>query len=244
MTWLPGCPGNSRETGFSLNSTFPDGQVEHHLLDLSRVRDDRSVSRHTVHVEDDVLTQQTLEHLLEIRDDLAEVEDLRLQHLFAAECEKLSRKHGGALRGFADFQDLPVEGIFRQEALQRQVAVAEHRCQQIVEIVRHTPCKPADRFHLLRLVQLGLEFYLGVLALLAPRNVARDRKHARDFLAVDTERNQHSVEPYFAAGKSYFVLQEKGASDPGYGLDIPQQLGARLGREEAAEILLNDLFRG
>src|SRR3989442_15876576 len=57
--------------------------------------------------------------------------------------------------------------------LLRELAVAEDRTQDVVEVVRDAACERAHRFHLLRLAELSLETLLLGLGLLALNGDAR-----------------------------------------------------------------------
>src|SRR5687767_6815960 len=48
--------------------------------------------------------------------------------------------------------------VVRQLPL-NQLAKPQDRCEQVVEVVRDTTCKPADRLHLLCLKKLPLELF-------------------------------------------------------------------------------------
>src|SRR2546427_395102 len=80
-----------------------------------------------------------------------EVDDLRLQHLLAAEREQLARELAGALRGFADLSDVIPGRRAGREVLEQQLAITEDYGEQVIEVMRHAAGQPPDRLHLLRL---------------------------------------------------------------------------------------------
>jgi hypothetical protein len=59
----------------------------------------------------DVLADHAPEHLLHVRDDLVDVEDPRLQHLLATECQELPREAGGPFGGLLDLLDPLPTGV-------------------------------------------------------------------------------------------------------------------------------------
>ncbi len=67
---------------------------------------------------------------------------------------------GGAIGVLLDLHDVGKGRVARPEPHQQQVAEADHRGQQIVEIVRHPAGKLADGLHFLRLCELDFEVLL------------------------------------------------------------------------------------
>ena len=72
----------------------------------------------------------------------------------------MSHQIGGAVGVLLDLHDVGKRGIARLEAHQQEVAEANHRGQQIVEIMRDTAGQLADRLHLLRLGELDFQVLL------------------------------------------------------------------------------------
>ena len=107
--------------------------------------------------EHDVLADEPVQQTLGVPDDLVEVQYLWLQDLPAAEGEKLSRERCRTLAGAAHVLDIGARGMARLEFLEHEVAVAEDRRQQVVEVVRDAAGQAADRLHFARLHQLVLE---------------------------------------------------------------------------------------
>ena len=87
----------------------------------------------------------------------ASASTLRLQRLLAREGEQLAHQAGGAHRVLPHLVDLGEGGIAGRVAHQQQIAIADDRLQQIVEVVRDAARELADRLHLLRLRELRLE---------------------------------------------------------------------------------------
>ena len=64
-----------------------DGEIEQHLLDLVRVDADLAERRVDGRLQEDVLTEDALQHPLDVSDHPAERDDTRLEHLLPAERE-------------------------------------------------------------------------------------------------------------------------------------------------------------
>lgn len=96
------------------------------------------------------------EGILHLEEDVVEVGDLGVQHLFAAEGQELVGQSVGPLGRVADLLKLiPRQAPFGVLG-QQQVAVALDDRQLIVEIVGDPAGQPADGLHLLRLAELLL----------------------------------------------------------------------------------------
>src|ERR1700676_5809683 len=91
----------------------------------------------------------------------------------AAECEDpLDQCLGAASRMNHLIEVTPRHAPLYQVFL-RELAVAEDRAQDVVEVVRDAACERAHCFHLLRLTELSLEALLRVFGLLALNGDAR-----------------------------------------------------------------------
>ena len=134
-----------------------DGEVQNHLLDLARVRNDlpHVIREHAHQV--DVLADEAPQHLFHPRDDAIRLEHPRLQHLLAAKREELARERLRPARRRADLFDRLPFGVAVGEALLEQFGVAGDGGEHVVEIVGDAASELPDRFHLLGLAQLGLE---------------------------------------------------------------------------------------
>ncbi len=127
------------------------GQIEHHLLDLTRV--DHQPSQPFVQVEPNlhVLAQQASHHFGQAAQNLIQIHHSRLEQLLATESQQLLRQRRGALTGPVDLEHVGARRRRFRHRVEQQEAVAEDDRQQVVEIVGDTPGEPADRLHLLGL---------------------------------------------------------------------------------------------
>ena len=134
-----------------------DGEVDDHLLELARIGADRAEVAAMLDLELDPLAEQPLEQVRDLGDDVGQLEHLRAQRLLAREGEQLAGQAGGAVRVGADLLDVVIVAVARRVAHQHQVASAEDRGQDVVEIVGDAAGELADRLHLGRLGDLALE---------------------------------------------------------------------------------------
>ena len=135
-----------------------DGEVHDDLLELTRIGFDASQSGLQRRHQDDVLADQSPQHVVHLRDDGVEVEDPRLEHLLPAEGEELAGEGGGALRRLEDLAPPSAAArSSRDQAPQDDVAVADDDAEDVVEVVGDAAGQPADRLHLLRLAELLLQ---------------------------------------------------------------------------------------
>ena len=111
----------------------------------------------------DRLAEQPLQQVRHFRDHVGQLEHLRAQRLLAREGEQLAGQAGGAVRVGLDLLDVVIVAVARRVAHQHQVAMADDRGQDVVEVVRDAAGELADRLHLGRLRDLPLE--LGFLAI-------------------------------------------------------------------------------
>ena len=103
-----------------------------------------------------MITEEPLEHSANVRDDYVDVETRRQQHLLPAEGEQLPRQCGGATGRLNDLFSVTSQRTGGKTVPQKLGVSADDR-QQVVEVVRNPAGEQADRFHLLRLSDLGLE---------------------------------------------------------------------------------------
>src|ERR1700687_2673645 len=89
--------------------------------------------------------------------DLVKVEDRRLEDLLAAESQQLAHEGLRAVRALHDFRYFAAETVIAGLDWKGQLRIAADDGQEIVEIVRDTAGKPAERLHFLRLAQLLFE---------------------------------------------------------------------------------------
>ena len=120
----------------------------------------------------DRLAEQALEQMRHFADHVGQLQHLRAKRLLARESEQLPGQAGGAVGVRLDLLDVVIVAVARRMAHQHQVAMADDRGQDIVEIVRDAAGELADRLHLGRLRDLALE--LGFLAI-----VLEQQQHRR-----------------------------------------------------------------
>ena len=111
------------------------------------------------------LAEQPLQQVRDFGDDVGQLQHLRPQRLLAREGEQLAGQAGGAVGILADLLDVVIIAVARRVAHQHQVAMADDRGQDIVEIVRDAAGELADRLHLGRLGDLALELRSSLLSL-------------------------------------------------------------------------------
>ena len=91
------------------------------------------------------------------RHRVVDVEETRLEDLLAAEREQLARDRGRPLDCAPDFFDVGPRLVIRGDGGERELGVADHGGQRVVQIVRDAAGESPDRLHLLRLPKLILE---------------------------------------------------------------------------------------
>src|SRR5439155_15948334 len=134
-----------------------DRQIEDDLLDLSGIRPDAPEALVAADRELDVLPEQPSQKWLDRADHRAQIDDLGLENLLAAEGEQLPRQLRGALGALLDQLDVPAVRIMGSQVEEEELAASGDDRQQVVEVMRHTSREPPDGFHLLRLAKLLLQ---------------------------------------------------------------------------------------
>ena len=86
-------------------------QVHQDLIYLRRVCLDFPDGRFQVQDYLNVLAYKAAQHLASVRDNVVEVYDFRLQHLFAAEGQKLAGQIRSALPGLLDLLNVAPDGV-------------------------------------------------------------------------------------------------------------------------------------
>jgi hypothetical protein len=129
-------------------------EVHHDLLGLLAVGVHRRQRRLQPHHQLDVLTDEPLERGPDVVDESVQAEQRRFDDLFPAEGEQLARQAGGPATRLLNLQDVGAVRLAQGRGFEQQLAVAENRRQEVVEVVRHAPGKPSDRFHCPDLVVL------------------------------------------------------------------------------------------
>ena len=137
-----------------------DREVDDDLFELALI-DLRKAEIAAVHdLQFDILANQPAQQVRQLDQHVGDVEDARLQGLLARERQELPHEIGGAVGVLLDLHDVGEARVARLEAHQQQIAEADHRGQQVVEIMRNAARELADRLHLLRLGELRFEALL------------------------------------------------------------------------------------
>src|SRR5207244_12925373 len=97
-----------------------------------------------LHLEPDVLADHTLEHPLDVGDDLVEVEYRGLHHLSASEGQQLPGEVGCAIGRAHDAGQAGSRVAAVVQLSLGELRVAPDREQEIVEVVRDTAGQPAE----------------------------------------------------------------------------------------------------
>ena len=168
-------------------------EVEHDLVELRRIGFDQAGRGGRAAPRDrDVLADQAPDHRHDAVDRVAQVDDLRVEHLATAEGKQLARQRRGARRRVLDPCDVALGCVVRRQLVLEQRRVARHRGQDVVEVVGDGAGHPADRLHPLGLDELRLEF-------LAAADVA-DRPGERP-APVDLELGERHLDRELLAGR-------------------------------------------
>ena len=137
-----------------------DGEVDDDLFELALVDLGEAEIAAVHELQLDILADQPAQQVRQLDQHVGDVEDARLQGLLAREGQQLAHEIGGAVGVLLDLHDVGEGRVARPEPHQQQIAEADHRRQQVVEIVRDAAGELSDRLHLLRLRELHLEVLL------------------------------------------------------------------------------------
>src|SRR5579859_5456578 len=132
------------------------GKVQQYLLELRWIHFDLRPRTVELHQKGDVLIDRFAQQLFEVAHERIDFDDLRLQGLFAAECQQLSREPRRTLCGARDRVQLLGVGGLVVELLQQHLGIAAYDHQQIVEVMRDSACQPAYSLHFDCMPQLFL----------------------------------------------------------------------------------------
>ena len=121
-----------------------------------------------------------------LRDQVIDLDEAAVERLLPAEGEQLSRQDAGAFGGRADLGDVLRFRALHPDVVEQQIAVAEDRGQEIIEVVRDAAGQLAERFHLLRTQHL-------ILQLLALGDV-HERADESNGFAIGVPRNDRALE--------------------------------------------------
>jgi hypothetical protein len=105
----------------------------------------------------DVRAQQLPEQRRHALHRLGWIDQAGRQDLLSAEGQQLAREAGRALGRLLDLIELEAHVAGRPVAIDCQPGKAQDCGEQVVEVVGDAAGQPADRFHLLRLLQLPLD---------------------------------------------------------------------------------------
>ena len=131
-----------------------DGQVHDDLLDLVGIGAHGASLRIEREHHINILSNQALEHLLEVADYIVHRDVPRLADLAAAEGQKLACQATPVHGRFHDFRHGLVQRVIGGKFVQRHLRIAGNYGDQVVEIVRHTAGETADSVELLSLLEL------------------------------------------------------------------------------------------
>ena len=122
-----------------------DREVDDDLLELAGIGADRAEVAAVLDDQLDGLAEQPLQQMRHLGDHVGKLEHLRAQRLLAREGEQLAGQAGGAVRVRLDLLDVVIVAVARRVAHQHQVAMADDRGQDVVEVVRDAAGELADR---------------------------------------------------------------------------------------------------
>src|SRR5450755_828634 len=131
-----------------------DAKIEDDLLHLGRVRRYSLQIRVEYSGYLDVLTNQTAQHLVDLREDMIQAEHSGLQNLLAAKGQKLAGERRSVLPRFENFPQAPSRHFSESRIFQEYLAVPVDDAEKIVEIVRNSSGELTNGFHFQRLTKL------------------------------------------------------------------------------------------
>ena len=164
-----------------------DHQVDQYLLQPGRVHQHAAERGIELGLHRYGRSRQTAQHGLQLGDQRVQRQDLRLEELAPAEGQQLPGQVGGPLAGIPDLLDIGPDRVCRPQRLEDEIAVTQDPGEQVVEVMRDAAGEPADRFHLLRPVDLFLEAGSGGLGGLGFGHVLADVDRANDLAAFIQE---------------------------------------------------------
>jgi hypothetical protein len=139
-----------------------DREVDQNLLDLARVGFHRVQLLGELHAQLDPLAQRPAQQVFELGEELAQVEQLRLDHLATTEDQQLPGQCRGALGGATDFLDVVVRGRACLQLVADELGVVHDHAEDVVEVVSDATGQLSDALQPPRPVELLLQ---GLLAL-------------------------------------------------------------------------------
>jgi hypothetical protein len=124
--------------------------VQQNLLHLRRIRLDTRQRRIGMDLQMDRLPRQHPQHPLRALHAIVQMQQPRLPGMPSAERQQLPRDRRPPVARSLDLLEILPDRISGVQILQRHAAVAGDGRQQVVEIMRHSPCQPAHRRQPLR----------------------------------------------------------------------------------------------
>ncbi len=181
------------------------GEVHDGELELPGVSQQRRKTVRVAGLQDEVLSDETLEHALDAADELVQVDRPGLRRLLTAEAEQLPDQRSAPVDRLPDFRDPAAALGVHPPVQQEHFRESGDRGQQVAEIVGDAPGEPADCLHLLTLVKL-------LLHPLLTRDVGYYAREARRFVTLGQR----------VAVGSHVQRRAVGADDPELvGLPLP-----------------------
>ena len=117
------------------------------------------------HVQFNVVVEQAFQQVGYIGDHVGQLQHLGPQRLLAGKGQQLPGQARGPIAVVLDLLDIVIVAVARSMAEQHQVAMADDRRQDIVEVMGHTAGQLSDGLHLCRLGDLALQFrFLAIVA--------------------------------------------------------------------------------
>ncbi len=157
-----------------------DGEIDQRRFDLGRIDEGAPQAGFEVDLDTDQFAHHRPQHAHQARHQIGQFDRLGAARLLAGEIQQLADQLGAVQR--AAQRVLGALVILARQALEvarQQIEIPDDHAQHIVEIMGDTAHQQADRFHLLRLQQLGLqhaalgdvetgaEYFLGSIVLVA-----------------------------------------------------------------------------
>ena len=136
-------------------------QVHDHLVHLSRIGPQRPEIVGQRRAQLDLLANDPFQHGAQFGDDHIQVQHPRFRDIPPAEAEQLLGQAGCPLARLPDMYRVPPQRVGRIQFPLQQMRAQLDNGQQVVEIVGDAACQPAQRFHLLRLLDLPLQLDLA-----------------------------------------------------------------------------------
>ena len=131
-----------------------DGEVQDDLFQLARIGLDGHEIGCQPGAQLHILPEKPPQQLVHVGDHLVGIQRRRGDDLLAAEGQELAGEVRRPQRGLPDLLEFFARWNTWCQAVQHEVGGAEDGREQVVEVVGHSPREPADRLHLLRLVEL------------------------------------------------------------------------------------------